>query len=383
MDNDSLKNIIINLINSKREGDYWDFKEEPHENKASLLHDILCLANSQHKGNRFLIYGVTDPEFGAILKGLSAKQKNRKTQVQFIDFLSSKKFAGDCRPEIELQTLQIDNNEIDVLIIFDNPQKPYYLTENYNDKLEKEKEKVVLANHIYTRINDKNTPINKSADIGKIEKMWKQRFGLDISPLEKMKLLLQEPKSWFKDIGNKSYAYHLEFPEFRIEFLEVKEFHEVYSFFFTNPKSYFGAATFLYHSTTLFELEYMYCDEMRIELAVPEPKYIEINKSKNWYYYYCLDELNGIFLFFITDGLKNLNSRSSGFSFIVFDKKEQIEYFNEFVKNNKEKISEIEPSFQAVSAKNEIERKKDYNPVIDPIFVDRMVKMYEKYKFMK
>ena len=96
-----------------------------------------------------------------------------------------------------------------------------------------------------------------------------------------------------------------------------------------------------------------------------------------------LDELNGIFLFFITDGLKNLNSRSSGFSFIVFDKKEQIEYFNEFVKNNKEKISEIEPSFQAVSAKNEIERKKDYNPVIDPIFVDRMVKMYEKYKFMK
>lgn len=381
MSNNSIEDIIINLINSKKEGDFWNFKEEPHENRASLLHDILCLANSQHKGNRFLIYGVTDPKPGAIIRGLSSVHKNRKTQVQFIDFLSSVKFAGDCRPEIELHTIQIENVDIDVLIIYDNPQKPYYLTENYSHKLENDKEKGVLANHIYTRINDKNTPINKSADIGIIEKMWKQRFGIDISPLERMKLLLKEPKNWFKDVGNKSYAYHLEFPEFRIEFSEVEEFHEVYSFFFTNPKSYLGKAKFLYHSTTLFELEYMYCDEMRIELAVPKAENIRINKSKNWYYYYSLDELNGIFLYFMTNGLKHLHLRGSAFPFVLFDKKDQIESFNEFVKNNNETIANIKPSFHAENAIKEIERKNDYNPVIDPIFVDRMVSMYEQYKY--
>ena len=45
-----LKEEILQLINSQREGDYWDFKVEPHENNASLLHDIICLANSLHIG---------------------------------------------------------------------------------------------------------------------------------------------------------------------------------------------------------------------------------------------------------------------------------------------------------------------------------------------
>ncbi len=36
----NLNEIIANLISSKREGDYWDFKEEPHDNNGSLLHDI-------------------------------------------------------------------------------------------------------------------------------------------------------------------------------------------------------------------------------------------------------------------------------------------------------------------------------------------------------
>jgi len=242
-----LQTKIRQLINSKREGEYWDFKEEPHENKADLLHDIICMANSLYKGDKYLILGVTDPKQDAKIKGLIPNQKNRRTQVQYIDFLRTKSFAGDCRPEIELQTILVDELEIDVLIIFDRPLKPYYLTVEY-----KEKGTIVRANHIYSRTNDTNIPIDKSADIGVIEKMWKQRFGLDLSPLERMELLLLKPNEWFKDIGNKPYAYHKEFPEFRIEFSEVEEFREVYSFFFPNDSSFYGNATFKFHSTTLF-----------------------------------------------------------------------------------------------------------------------------------
>jgi len=319
-----LETNIRRLIDSKREDDYWDFKEDPHDNNAELLLDILCLANSLHKGDRFLIFGVTDPKEGTKIKGLTQNQRNRKTQAQYIDFLRSKPFAGDCRPEIELQTLILDNLEIDVLIIFNNPLKPYYLTEDYKFKPQNNKETVVRANYIYSRTNDTNTPIDKSSDIGKIEKMWEQRFDLDLSPIERMKLLLLKPNDWSKDIGNKPYAYHMEFPEFRIEFSETKVFWEVFSFFFTNEKSFLGNATFKYHSTTLFELEYMYCDEMRISLSVPNKEYLRLNDSENWYYYFEHNELNGKFLYFMTNGFSYLKSRSSGFPFIIFENKENL-----------------------------------------------------------
>lgn len=59
-DMENLKIIIEQLITSKREGDCWDFKVEHHSNPAEFLHDILCLSNSLHKGDRFIIYGVSD-----------------------------------------------------------------------------------------------------------------------------------------------------------------------------------------------------------------------------------------------------------------------------------------------------------------------------------
>ena len=364
---------MLSLIQSKREGDYWDFKQEPHDNKASLMHDILCLSNSLHRGNRYLIYGVSDPKEGTEVVGLTKAQNGRKSQVQFIDFLREKKFAGDCRPEIELQTLEIAGREIDVLIIFDNPLKPYYLTEDYRDK-----DKNVKANSIYTRTNDTNTPIDKSADVGVIEKMWRQRFGIDLSPLERIKALLLQPKDWFKDIGNKPYAYHLDFPEFRIEFSEVHEFWEVFSFFFTNEKSYLGTAAFKYHSTTLFELEYMYCDEMRIELSVPKIKYVKLKDSENCFYYYNLEDLDGIFLYFITNGLTHLHSRSSAFPFVLFNNEAQVKKFIKYLEENEDSFNKLKPNFYAEHAKDRM-KEQGKNSVIDPLFIDRVVQLYKKW----
>ncbi len=370
----NIKSEILRLIASKRESDYWDFKQEPHDNKASLLHDILCLSNSIHRGKRYLIYGVADPKDDTKIIGLTKNQNNRKSQVEFIDFLRSKPFAGDCRPEVELHTIQIKGKEIDVLVIFDNPYKPYYLTKDY-----REKDKNVKANYIYTRTNDTNTPIDKSADIGVIEKMWRQRFGLDLSPLERMKLLLLQPQDWFKDIGNKSYAYHIDFPEFRIEFSEVHEFWEVFSFFFTNEKSFLGIATFKYHSTTLFELEYMYCDEMRIELAVPKTAIVRLKEYENWFYYYNLEELDGIFLQFITNKLTHLHSRGSAFPFVIFNNKIEIEEFIDYVVKNENQFHKIKPDFWAEHAKDNM-NKQDKGSVIDPIFIDRITQMYQKWQ---
>ncbi len=47
MHTDKLKAEIVNLIASKREGDYWDFKQKHHTNNSDLLHDIICMANNR------------------------------------------------------------------------------------------------------------------------------------------------------------------------------------------------------------------------------------------------------------------------------------------------------------------------------------------------
>ena len=46
MENEKLLQIVTALIDSKMEGEYWDFKLDFHDNKAELLHDILCMANN-------------------------------------------------------------------------------------------------------------------------------------------------------------------------------------------------------------------------------------------------------------------------------------------------------------------------------------------------
>ena len=51
----SLYEEISELIDLKTEGDYWDFKVQWHENKADLLHDIICMANNLANRNAYLI----------------------------------------------------------------------------------------------------------------------------------------------------------------------------------------------------------------------------------------------------------------------------------------------------------------------------------------
>lgn len=50
----SLIEMVTESISSKREDDWWDFKEFHYEDKGSMLHDIICLANCVYcKNARF------------------------------------------------------------------------------------------------------------------------------------------------------------------------------------------------------------------------------------------------------------------------------------------------------------------------------------------
>lgn len=86
-----------------------------------------------------------------------------------------------------VESLDFGEIEIDVIVIHNSDATPFYLTENFQS---------VMPNNIYTRVMDSNTPKNKSADLPHIETLWKKRFGLLSSPLERMMIYLKNPDLW-------------------------------------------------------------------------------------------------------------------------------------------------------------------------------------------
>lgn len=368
--NSSLKDVLLELIESKREGAYWDFKEECYKNNADLLHDILCLSNAQHKGDRFLILGVSDPPECEI-KGV-AGDKHRKTQVQYIDVIRSKHFAGDIRPEIELRTVTIGKADIDVLIVFDRPHKPYYLREEYQGKADDGSPVTVKANSIYTRTLDTNTPINKSADAPAIASMWRERFGLDSSPLEKAKLYLQEHEDWKWD--GVDFAYYQFFPEFTIKIGPSSErsgksvWWDQWPFGEPLTESTYEIK---YHSTQLAKLQVIRCDREGISFPHPDVEYIQADNSKNVdaentysLFYYVKDTLGYSLLHHLFRGeLTSIQSctkpTNKRLPFIIFENNEEMCFFMKSLKENIAEFFSGHPGFPRKSLGEKILQEEE------------------------
>lgn len=195
------KNLIAEvntLIQSKREDDWWDFKREHQKDKADLVHDITCMANSRANRDAYIIFGVEDKTF--MVFGVE-KDPNRRNQQGIVDILRSVAYAGGVRPRVEVRTINIDQHELDILIVKNSYNVPYYLEKEYQDSDIKSDEnkkigKIVRPFHIYTRVVDTNTPIDKNADINDIEYLWRKRFGIDLPPRLRLMHLLDEIDKW-------------------------------------------------------------------------------------------------------------------------------------------------------------------------------------------
>ena len=136
--NDIRVDQILRLISLKQEGAYWDFKKEWHSQKSDLLHDIMCFANNLVNLDCYIIIGVDEGNDYAICD--IKADPNRKNTQKLVDFLKDKKFAGGVRPLTMVESCEIDGKIIDVIIIKNSFDTPYYLTESYKD---------VYKNNIY------------------------------------------------------------------------------------------------------------------------------------------------------------------------------------------------------------------------------------------
>ncbi len=333
-----LKKEIESLIEKRQEGDYWDFKLEHHKNKADLLHDIICMANSRANRDCFIIYGVEDESYE--VKGID-KEGSRRNQQQIIDFLKDKAFIGGVRPNIELKTLEIQQVEIDVLIIKNSYDVPYYLTKLYADG-----KTTVYANNIYTRVGDTNTPKREAADINYVEYLWRKRFLLHEPPLAQVTEMLKRKHEWKKTTTG---YYHMNNPEFKIDFEydEGRKFPEFYAYVMTNESVYYQKLDIKYHGTILESFVVVVLDGGRYSTVVPSSEFICLNDKLHFDYhfkYYDKSSLDYVLCEFLYDEFddEEVYARYRLDSIVLtFEDGEEKDKFIRYVRQNSIQLKEL------------------------------------------
>ncbi|WP_317411801.1 ATP-binding protein [Clostridium baratii] len=264
----NLEEIINNLINSGIEGDYWDFKQKWHKDNEELLRDILSFVNTIHNKDCFLIIGVSDD---CVITGVE-NDENRKQQVNILDLLGNCNFAGQNIPKISVETLYLESKEVDILIIYNSNDVPMYISKR-NKKHHK-----IQENYIYSRVGDRNTPINENSNIYIIEQLWRKRFGLNRDSIELFKEALKDKWNWNR---NKEGWYYKFNPEFIIK--EIDSDYDrlpcFYSYTMINERTSYYDLQIIYKGTVLDEFQEVVLDSGRyvtispLSYFVPKDKY--------------------------------------------------------------------------------------------------------------
>lgn len=354
---EKLTELVYELIHTGREDDWWDFKQCHYDDKATLLHDIICLANNHANRDAYLILGVQDSTFEVVGVEEDAKRKN---QQKIVDFLRTPKFAGQTRPRVEVRTVFIDAHEVDVFIVKNSTDVPYYLIEDYTDKnlksVPSQKGKTVRAFHIYTRVMDNNTPIDKSADISDVEYLWKKRFGLLQTPLEQVRVFLQKPNDWMKE---DSRYYHKLFPQFTIgdecektdDGVDKVGNKMFYHHLQPNTSAYYGTIKIFHYNTQLFSCQSTDLDGRRMTAPCPETaciKYDDYGDPKIWFKYYTTDSIQYLLLRFFEFHIGNANGREAQIAtrrFLevvpLFDDEGEVESFKNYVYDHLVQFNEL------------------------------------------
>lgn len=160
---DSLNETIVQLILSKKEDFYYDFKQSQYDDrkKYDLLHDVICLLNNIEHKEAYLIIGVTN-DFQVV--GVEERIESNN----LIDWLKHLHFAGDVMPDIEVKHLYYTYKKVDVIVCKPSAKVPYYI---------EKREGKVEPYHIYTRVGDTNTPITESASYDDVCELWRYHFS--------------------------------------------------------------------------------------------------------------------------------------------------------------------------------------------------------------
>ena len=326
-----LLDIISKLISMHQEGPYWDFKKEWYgeKEKQKLLLDIICMANNLVNKDAYIIIGV-DEEKNYSIKSVEGDVNRRNTQ-NLTDFIREKKFAGDFKPIVTVESLRLNDGTVDVIVVHNSSNTPFYL---------KERECGVCPNNIYVRLQDSNTPIDKAADYYQVEYLWKKRFGMLLTPMEKIKLYLTHPDDWERSPVTNDIMYYKFAPEYTIVHNcdpdDPRNGYEYYLFAQTDSSPRWSEIKILYYQTVLVDLGGVILDGGRYFTATPYMDGFSVSKRASWdvaYNYMVKGEINHLVHEFFYNGHNN-EERIAHDRFeeciLIFESAEEHSFFKEF-----------------------------------------------------
>jgi len=113
--------------------------------------------------------------------------------------------------------------------------------------------------------------------------MWRERFGLGLSALERLRQLVEDKDTW-QEVQGDSYLYHRDFPEFTITIGPTvhNDFQEAWVKTFPDPHASSFYVDCKYLGTTLKRCLFVRVDGGRYEFPIPrllEDGSLEIDKS--------------------------------------------------------------------------------------------------------
>lgn len=375
---------IVNLINKKVEGDYWDYKKEWHKDNERLLLDILCFANTVHNEDCYILFGVVD---NGDVVGFTEESPNRKNQAAVLDLLSNTVFAGDNVPKIAVETIKLKNIEIDVLMIFNSFDIPYYL------KSKCKKYNSIVNGYIYSRNGDRNTPISENSSIQQIELLWKKRSGLLNPPIEQIVGRLKNKVEWQQ--LNDTY-YNIYNPDFKIvnelDYEEYRDYKaEFYAYNQYNESTHYSDLKIICRETVLKEFQIVMLDSSRYSTPTPtwgfihDPKYR--TESIYAYKYILKDSMDYIIQQFFYDE-DNEEARIAKYRFdeviLYFENKGEQEEFHQLIESNpkivEQYIEDAKLGHYHISSNNKLEVKDATNKLITAFAFNAFLSDYRRKK---
>lgn len=322
----ALKREVLQLISLKQEGGYWDFKRQWHKSRTDLLIDIICMANNLHNRAAYIIIGI-DEENDYLPVDVNNDPNRRNTQ-KMVDFLKDKKFAGGIRPVVHVEQVLLDDDAIDVIVVENSYNTPFYLTEQFEG---------VRANHIYTRVMDTNTPIDKSADINHVEYLWRKRFHLDEMPIEKFGHYLRNANDWELLQGDTTGYFFKYAPEYTIiTEKDDRDGYEYYLFGQVDSRPSWSLITLKYHQTAIGQYLGISLDGGRAFVAAPSRSPELWDFGISCFAYYLRDDLSyRVLQFYHKKEVSEMYSFANHFrAILLFSSKAEYDQFIVYVKNN-------------------------------------------------
>ncbi len=204
---------ILRLVEEYPESEWLDFKADYYstDKKADMVHDILCMSNADHDDDRFIICGISDERE---YLGLSKRVADNQFWTDIRSFPTNHTLPVTY---YELDVCTLDRSvRIGVIQIAKSERGPFYLTKKF---LRNRKE--VRAGVPYSRDSSNNTPIDSCPHDAEIERMWRTRLGLNLTPLERVLKLIRLPNDWVSSETpyevEGTVRYHREFPEYTLD----------------------------------------------------------------------------------------------------------------------------------------------------------------------